>query len=306
MACCFEIILSIFLMAGVGYILRKVGFWGPREGAVFSRTVLYVTLPCFIFLALAGAKLTWEAIIIPLLFLLGSLLCGIISFLIARFLGLPKPSAGTFILASSVGNTGFLGYPVILGVFGEKGLPWAAIIDQFGMALPLNTLGIAVASSYGNAKGKESKTMTLLKSPPFIASLVALLLINRQIPHFLGPLWHSMALLRDATVPLIMLFLGISLRPTSLNRRWAPIVIATTLKLFLQPILIYALALRAGLSSLPFQILVMQACMPTALLTVVFSQNYKLDLELATGIVFLTTLASIFTIPFMSQVLSAK
>lgn len=306
MACCFEVILSIFLMAGVGYLLRRVGFWGVSEGAVFSKTVLYVTLPCFILLALAGAKLTSEAFLILIIFIAGSLVCGIISFLIARFLKMPKPSAGVFILASSVGNTGFLGYPVILGVFGNKGLPWAAIIDQFGMALPLNTLGIAVASYYGNPVNKENRALTLLKSPPFIASLIALFLIGRQVPDVLRPLWRSMELFRDATVPLIMLFLGISLRPSSLNRKWVPIVIASILKLFLQPVIIYALALRVGLSSLPFQVLVMQACMPTALMTVVFSENYQLDLEVATGIVFLTTLASMFTIPLMSQVLSAK
>lgn len=306
MACCFEVILSIFLMAGVGYFLKKIGFWGANEGTVFSKTVLYVTLPCFILLALAGAKLTSEAIIMPLIFIAGSLLSGLVSFLIAHFSKMSKPAVGTFILASSVGNTGFLGYPVILGVFGNKGLPWAAIIDQFGMALPLNTLGIAVASYYGNPSDKGNRAMMLLKSPPFIASLIALFLIGRQIPDFLRPLWRSMELFKDATVPLIMLFLGISLRPSSLNRRWAPIVMATFLKLFFQPVIIYALALRAGLSSLPFQVLIMQACMPTALLTVVFSENYQLDLELATGIVFLTTIASIFTIPFMSQVLSAR
>lgn len=293
-------------MAGVGYLLKRIGFWGQNEGVVFSRTVLYITLPCFILLALAGAKLTSEAIIILIIFVACSLISGVISYLIARFLRLPKPSAGTFILASSVGNTGFLGYPVVLGVLGNKGLPWAAIIDQFGMALPLNTLGIAVASYYGNSSEKGSRAMTLLKSPPFIASLIALFLIGRNIPLFLKPLWRSMELFRDATVPLIMLFLGISLSPSSLNRRWAPIVIASILKLFFQPILVYALALRVGLSELPFQVLILQACMPTALMTVVFSENYKLDLELASGIVFLTTLASMFTIPFMGQVLSTR
>lgn len=292
-------------MAGVGYLLKSLHFWGEREGAVFSKTVLYITLPCFIILALAGAKLGREAIIIPLIFIVGSLLSGVISFLVAHAMKMPRPSIGTFILACSVGNTGFLGYPVILGVFGNKGLPWAAIIDQFGMALPLNTLGIAIASYYGISRENQNKALRLLKSPPFIASLFALLLIGRQIPDFLRPLWRSMELFRDATVPLIMLFLGISLRPSGLNRKWAPLAIAAILKLFFQPVLIYALASRVGLSSLPFQVLVIQACMPTALMTVVFSENYKLDLELATGIVFLTTLASIFTIPLMGQVLSA-
>lgn len=290
-------------MAGVGYLLKRVGFWGQPEGAVFSKTVLYVCLPCFILLALAGAKLTTEAFSILFVFLVGSLLSGIIAFLITRVLEIPKPSAGTLILASSVGNTGFLGYPVILGVLGNKGLPWAAIIDQFGMALPLNTLGIAIATYYGSAVTNGNRALALLKSPPFIASLIALFLIGRHIPAVLQPLWRSMEFFRDATVPLIMLFLGISLRPSSLNKKIFPVAIATILKLFFQPVVIYALSFYFHLSSLPFQVLIMQACMPTALMTVVFAENYKLDLELATSIVFLTTLVSIITIPLMSQVL---
>jgi len=218
-------------VAGIGYLLKSLHFWGTQEGTIFSKTVLYVTLPCFILLALAGAELNKEAIIIPLIFIAGTIVSGIIGFFLSRIMKLPKPSAGAFILACSVGNTGFLGYPLIIEVFGNKGLPWAAIIDQFGMSLPLNTLGIAVASYYGTGRNNGSKALTLLKSPPFLASLVALFLIGRQIPAFLHPLWHSMELLRDATVPLIMLFLGISLQPSSLNKEWLPAAIAVILKL---------------------------------------------------------------------------
>jgi predicted permease len=303
---CYEIILSIFLMAGVGYLLKILRFWGPAEGTVFSKTVLYVTLPCFILLALAGAKLTKEALIVPFIFIFSSIFLGAIGYFIARLLALPRSSTGTFILAISLANTGFLGYPVIQGVLGNKGLAWAAIVDQFGMALPLNTLGIAIATYYGKTENEQNRFLTLLKSPPFIACLLALFLLGKSIPPFLHPLWRSMELLRDATVPLIMLFLGISLRPSNFNRNWLILTLASLLKLFLHPLLVYSLSLRVGLSSLPLQVLIMQACMPTALMTVVFSEQFKLDLELATGIVFLTTLFSIFTIPFMSQVLSAR
>ncbi|MGB9608283.1 MAG: AEC family transporter [bacterium] len=306
MGCCYEIILSIFLIAGISYLLKSLGFWGAREGVVFSRTVLYVTLPCFILLALAGAKLTKDALIIPIVFFLASLICGLIGFFLSRFLHLPPSSTGTFILSTSIANTGFLGYPVIQGLYGAKGLAWAAIIDQFGMALPLNTLGIAIASHYGENEESQNRFLTLLKSPPFIACIVALFLIGRPIPSFLHPLWRSMELLRDATVPLIMLFLGISLRPSNLSNRWLPLSLACLIKLFLQPLLVYSLALSLGLSHLSLRVSVLQACMPTALMTVVFSEQFKLDLELASGVVFLTTLLSIFTIPFMSQVLSLR
>jgi len=306
MGCCYEIILSIFLMAGVGYLLKVIRFWGPAEGMVFSKTVLYVTLPCFILLALAGAKLTKEAFIVPIIFFISSFLLGLIGYFIARLLALPRSSTGTFILAISLANTGFLGYPVIQGVLGNKALAWAAIIDQFGMALPLNTLGIAIATYFGKSESEQNRFLTLLKSPPFIASIVALPLIGKSIPSYLHPLWRSMEFLRNATVPLIMLFLGISLRPSNFKSNWLPLTIATLLKIFLHPLLVYFLSIPIGLSFLPLKVLIMQACMPTALMTVVFSEQFKLDLELASGIVFLTTLSSIFTIPFMSQVLSAR
>ncbi len=304
MGCCFRVIFSIFLMAGVGYTLKSLGFWGQREGEVFSKTVLYITLPCFVFVSLVGGKLTREAFFVVLLLIGGSLLSGGIAFLLARFLNLSPPAMGAFILASAVGNTGFLGYPIIEGLFGKAGLPWGVVIDQFGMALPLNTLGIAISAYFGQSKSKEGKEIrSIIKSPPFIASIIGLFLLGKNFPPFLQPLWRSLELFRDATIPLIMLFIGISIRPSALRKVWAPVLFSSLIKLILLPFIVSALALRLNLSLLPFNVLVIQSAMPTALLTVVFSDNFELDQDLATGAVFISTIASLFTIPFVSKIM---
>ena len=76
-----------------------------------------------------------------------------------------------------MGNTSFVGFPVIEALYGKKGLETAIIVDQPGTFVVMATLGIIVASIYSkgtpNPKSIASK---ILLFPPFIAFFLAVMM----------------------------------------------------------------------------------------------------------------------------------
>jgi predicted permease len=55
---------------------------------------------------------------------------------------------GCLILTAGLGNTSFLGFPIIEALYGQEGMKTAILVDQPGTFVVLSTLGIIVATMY--------------------------------------------------------------------------------------------------------------------------------------------------------------
>src|SRR4028119_916841 len=66
------------------------------------------------------------------------------------------PTQGSFLLATMVGNTGFLGIPVTLSLLGPEHLAWALFYDLLGTTMGINILGVAIASHCGKSDRPQS------------------------------------------------------------------------------------------------------------------------------------------------------
>ncbi|WP_321540449.1 AEC family transporter [Flavobacterium piscinae] len=101
---------------------------------------------------------------------------------------------GCLILTGGLGNTSFVGFPVIEALFGQEGLQTAIIVDQPGSFVVLATLGVTVASVF--SKGEvDSKAIIkkILFFPPFIAFVLACLLnfLNIDFPNMLQTVFQK-------------------------------------------------------------------------------------------------------------------
>src|SRR5690606_8292459 len=93
---------------------------------------------------------------------------------LGKQLGWSKKLIGCLILTGGLGNTSFVGIPVIEALYGKEGLKTLIIVDLPGSFIVLSTLGILVASAYSKETQSTSFLRKIVFFPPFIAFIIGL------------------------------------------------------------------------------------------------------------------------------------
>ncbi len=265
------------------------------DADVLNNVIVYLALPALIFTAIRTSEPTLALLVFPLVGWGIILLCLAAAFALGRLLKLGNATLGAFLLVAALGNTGYLGYPLALAIFGDKQLVKAVFYDVFATALALLTIGIWLAGRFGKSDNSAGRrAVEILTFPPLIAVALGFLFKFVPLPGFVLQVVDYLA---KATVPLIMLAIGVSLRPGHiLDYKW-PIAAAGLIKLLLAPVLALAAARVAGFSAVDAGILILQASMPAMTLSFVIGQRYKLDTDFIPAAIFTTTAVSALTIP---------
>ena len=228
-------ILTFTAIVGVGAALRASGILRREDARPINAIIIYVGLPAFIFNAVHGATLRvdlWRVVLIAWMVFGVMLLLG---WLAARVLKLPAEIAGGFIVATALGNTGYIGYPVTEAFLGKGSLPQAIFYDVFGTVCALALVGLLVAQHYGtNAEARINPLRELFTFPAVIALLVALLLRSVAIPSLVS---DGLGLLASMVAPLIMLSVGLSLRASTMVTQRTPLAVLSVLRLLVAPVI---------------------------------------------------------------------
>jgi predicted permease len=210
---------------------------------------------------------------------------------------------GVFYICVTFNNALFIPLPLVLMFIGSSGLPIVVIFSLTQMTL-LATLGTFMGAVFGGENGGYRKiTKDALTFPPFIAAIIAVVLftIHVQLPEYIE---STLSLVGPMTtyLALIAVGLGIGVRFSLVEIRAALEVIG--IRQFLVPLIIIPLVILSGLSHLPASIIILEALMPPAVLTVVYAKSFKLDSEKAATIVTVGTLLLLPIIPFIPILLS--
>lgn len=289
-----QTILTFAGIVAVGALLRTTGVVARGDTRALNAVIIYVGLPAFVFQAVHGADLDRRLVGVVLVAWAAIAVSALASFGMARVLRLPATVAGTVILTSSLGNTGYIGYPVAAAVLGREALPDAVFYDVFGTVLALVVLGLPVAQHYGATAGERvSPLRELLTFPAVIALAAALLLSTVRIPMVIS---DGLDLCANLVAPLIMLSVGISLRPRSAWDWRAPVAGVSLVKLVVAPLA--ALAVGSLVLGVPeTRLVVLQAGMPTMMLSLVVGERFGLETDLIAAAIFVTTVLSAVTLP---------
>lgn len=152
-----------------------------------------------------------------------------------------KTLIGALIICAGFGNTSFVGIPFIQSLYGESGLKTVMLVDQPGSFVALSTLGITFANFYSGGKNSVPDILKkILKFPPFIAFLVAVLLnlMSIQFPLVIDDVF---AKLGATTVPLALVSVGSQLKWQKLEEEQKPLFWGLLFKLILFPAVIFVL-----------------------------------------------------------------
>ncbi|KYF85742.1 hypothetical protein BE18_13025, partial [Sorangium cellulosum] len=206
-------LLALFAVLGVGVLLRALGRGGQADAAVLNRLVVDVTTPALIVSVLRRSGIghgAWGAVAASTIALFACALAGVA---VARALGLPRATQGAAGLVGSFSNTGFLGVPVVLTLYGRAGdaAGTAILVDSIVTMLMLWTFGVALAARMGAGGDVDARSLLRVILHPNVLSIaVGLALYALPIPL---PTWVERALdaLGSATPTLVFLALGLSL-----------------------------------------------------------------------------------------------
>jgi predicted permease len=283
-------LLPIFLAAGAGYLISQKLNVSPRP---LSQVIFYIFSPCLIFTLLTKSELSDGDILLTGLFAASVIiLVGGLAFLAGKIAHLERSTLAAVVLTSMIMNSGNFGLPVVLFAFGETALGYASLFFVTNAILSY-TLGVMTASM---SSANLGQAFTNLFKIPFIYALGLALMFMRtgwQVPMFLE---RTTTLLGDASIPAMLVLLGMQLKSANLSGQVAPMTITVGMRLLVSPLIALALGLIIGLSGPARQAVTLEAAMPTAVLTTVLATEYNARPTFVTAAVFVTTLLSPLTI----------
>jgi hypothetical protein len=290
-------ILSIILMIALGYILKRIDFISVNDVDSINNIVIYIFLPCMIFSALYAADLFSinKLGFLPFIMLASSFITGVVSYFILKRLKMSDKKLWSVLVTVMIANTGFMGYPVSLGIFGTEGFLRAIFCDISTMIIFL-FLSFVLILKFGGSMKSAFKKIALFPSLWAIILGISFNLLNISI----GPvLDNTINYLGNGAIPLIMLSLGISIDLAGIKRSKSMIVFTSIMKLGFFPFIAFLLVLFFAQTDLQYSIPIVEAAMPSGMLSLILAITYKLDFELSSDCIFINTVISLVTLPLI-------
>jgi len=287
------ILLILCFIAGM--LLHRYKRMPVNAPAVLNRFIIHVSLPALTLFYVHDVKFGSDVgLMAAMVWLSFSLAYGYFK-LVGHWLDLPRSTVGALILTGGLGNTSYFGLPMIEAYYGHGGLATGIIIDQLGSFLVLSTLGITVAGIYSSGRpGIGEMLKRILQFPPFIALVIALLLIPVDYPA-----WLTFVLKRlgDTLAPLALVAVGFQLRLGHLAGNRRNLAIGLAFKLVLAPLALFLLYVPLfGAHGQVIQITLFEAAMPPMITAAILATEHDLDPPLATLMVAVGLMTSFATL----------
>jgi predicted permease len=295
----------IIIVGGVFFQWRRPANIDPDAARhIISTTVIRFFLPAMCFKVIATSSVDINTILLPLSAIATIFISLGLSFLIyaivEKFISISKKDKAVLVLAATFGNVTFLGLPILTGLYGQDAVKYVLLYDLLATTPLLWFVGATVASSFGHGRKITVKeSFKIIANLPPIWGLIAGFIVNfagLQIPSFL---LKTLDLMSMPIVPMMIFSVGLALTIPKIKETVIAFP-AVIIKLCIAPLIGYGIALLLNIDGLALKSAVMEAAMPTMVLTLVISAQYKLNHKLAALMIILTTSLSFVTMPIIS------
>ncbi|WP_126992497.1 AEC family transporter [Thermosipho globiformans] len=279
----FLTILPPFLIIMLGYIFGKIF---PYDIKIVSKISLWImaSILSFTFINDYPPKLSYlKSYGLGILFLF--VLFYILSFAFKkdRFL----------ILTNSIYiNTGYLGYPILYSIWGEKAMSYGVIYSVINMLVASIVLPSFI--------GEKINFKNILKLPYLYVITFAYLLSifgisYKELPF---PFLETINMLKSSAIPFLLIFTGLSLSRIKIKSvNFNTVIFSTIIRLILYPAFALIFVFLSKMDSEFARVFVLESAMPTAINSVILIDAITGDSSKISLTVAITTLLSAFTIP---------
>ncbi|WP_026568772.1 AEC family transporter [Sediminibacillus sp. JSM 1682029] len=292
----FGVLIPIFGVFALGFIGQKV--W-KFELKPVSTIAIYLMSPFLAFRTFYQNEITLDYVYLSIYLVVLCAVSIVICYLLAWLNRWDKNTTSGFILASAFMNNGNYGAPLILLLFGEEGFHYAVIL------MVLQQLIMCTAGIYYAAKGSDqggqsfSPLKEVVKVPIVYGAILGLLLNGLQIG--IGDqVMSAVSMVADATIPTVMIVLGMQLASISLKQLdYRKLGASLSIKLLLAPVIAFAIAFFLPVDDMVKAIMILTAATPTAANTTIYALQFQTKPGFVSSATLLSTLLSIITIPLL-------
>ncbi len=252
--------ILIFLMMGAGILLRRLAVFPEGTAQAFNLYVIWLALPATILVQIP--KLQFDAQLLVLIVLPWVMLSvsALAVWWAARRWDWSRGTTGALLMTVPLGNTSFLGIPMVQALYGAQAVPYAILYDALGSFLALATYGAFVVAAYGGA-GRPTPRLVLKKVltfPPFVALVLSLAVVHWPLSSSLEWVLGQVA---QTLVPVVMLAVGLQLNPRLPRQHFAPVGFGLAFKLLVAPLLAWAGLALLGLEGEVVRVAIFEAGM---------------------------------------------
>jgi malate permease and related proteins len=283
-------LFPIFLIAGLGYL---IGRWKKISPKPLAQVVFYIFSPALIYDIIAHSELSSTDILkVGSITILSTIILTGLAYIAGKILRLDRKLSAALILVSILPNAGNYGLSVNLLTFGDDALAYASIYFSFSVIV-MFTLGVFIASM--GSTSIQGSIKSLLKVPSIYAVIIAFTFLAYNL-HFPSPVEHAITILSDATIPAMLVLLGLQFQQITPNNHLGALASGTVLRLLISPLLGFGLASLFNLQGAVLQAVVTESAMPSAVTNTVLATEYDVEPAFVASVVFFTTILSPFTI----------
>lgn len=300
----FNIMIKLFLMGILGYVLKKRNILDDNGDKVISSLVVNITCPLLVIASVASSDSGDRSEILKVL-LVGAgvyLILPVFARICTKVFRIKEGTKGTYEFMLIFANTSFMGFPVVQSLFGDKAVFYTAILH-----LPFDILvfsyGVYIILKDKQIHEKGSFKWKSILNPGMILSVLALVIYvaDIKIPSIVNDTFYMVG---NVTTPLSMIILGSSLAKVKVKDMCNDfkVFIFAFLRLFIIPAFIFVLFSCMKMDNFILEIATVTFGMPVGSMAVMFANEYESNIKLAAKAVFLTTAASMVTIPIIVKI----
>lgn len=295
----FQIMLKLFLLLILGFVLFKCHIFDEYTNKKISALIVNVASPMLIISSIAGVEGSNKSIVFlmigaGILMYIGFIILGKI---INRIFPFPKKDWPVYECMVVFANTGFMGYPVLLDVFGQEAVFYASLIH---MAFNFFVYTYAIMCL---TKGDDSEfklNFKQLLTPGIILIFVGIFiyLFDIQLPSVLMDTINSVGSL---TAPLSMMMIGSSLAVYPIKDSftdWRSYVFAFV-RLMIVPFVTMIMCRLLHIDAYYANITIITNAMPVGSMVLMLATQYNANVKIVTRNIVVSTLLSVITIPIV-------
>jgi len=221
---------------------------------------------------------------------------------LGRALHWTRARIGALTLVCGLGNTAFIGFPMIEALRGREGIKLALVADQLGNFLAFAIGGTIVAALYsGKSASAKAVTRKVLTFPPFIALLVGI--VAALLGGWPQPVDAIFDRLGATLVPIALFSVGLQFRLQFQRGQGAAVLLALGWKLALAPLVVWLAGLAIGVSDAILAIAVLESAMAPMISAAILAEQNDLEPQLANTVLGIGIVLSLVTVPLADYLL---
>ena len=300
----------LFLLVALGFALTRLAGWPLAASAALTRFVFTVAVPALLF------RMMSDFSHLPRVdaWLLGAYFGGCaVTYALARVTAatlfrMDGAAQSVFAMGGIFSNNVLLGIPLVKVTLGDAAMPAVSLVLVFNSL----TLWMLVSVSVEWARDRDlsiaglARTTVRVVANPIVASILLGTLFGYAGLRLWDPVAETVALVGQAAVPLSLIALGMGLAEFGVRAGWRESTAITLLKLVVQPLSVYVLAVALRVPPLETAAVVVLAALPVGANVYLMSRQFGvLEGPVATSTV-LTTIGAAFTAPIVLALLGTK